>query len=68
MADEATIQAGDTVTLKSDGPVMTVGAVEFAAATCIWFVQEMPGNVGRQEVRSANIPLVALKKVVLPAE
>lgn len=39
MADQSnnTIQAGDTVMLKSEGPIMTVEEVDGIFALCKWF-------------------------------
>jgi uncharacterized protein YodC (DUF2158 family) len=31
---------GDTVQLKSGGPIMTVDSVDYRGVNCIWFVNE----------------------------
>ena len=61
MADE-TIKAGDTVTLKSGGPrmtVMAVGGSSTSAARCVWFDPEAHPYT----MQEADILVVALTKV-----
>lgn len=59
MSDKAEIKSGDTVKLKSGGPLMTAGKAvppisDDEVITCHWFVGE--------ERRRAKFPLVALIK------
>lgn len=59
MADE--IKAGDTVQLKSGGPIMTVDSVEDGRAYCQWFDS-------KSEPHGDYYALVVLKKSELPGE
>lgn len=63
--DEAKIQAGDIVQLKSGGPQMTVKAVDtfghdnYESADCDWFV---PDSKGAWKKENAVFALSSLKK------
>lgn len=52
---EDAIAAGDTVRLKSGGPIMTISRVSGTGANCVWF----DGNQPVQRV----FPLILLMKV-----
>lgn len=51
----AGFQVGDTVQVKSGGPVMTVAKIEDGKAHCHWF-----GSQGKQEF--GVFPVVVLEK------
>lgn len=59
------IEVGDTVQLKSGGPVMTVNDIgqydfqEFDSALCDWFVEDKPPWKKEQ----ATFPLHSLRRV-----
>jgi uncharacterized protein YodC (DUF2158 family) len=55
----ANFEPGDTVQIKSGGPLMTVVKATVAEVTCLWF-SEQAGDV-----KTAAIPPVALDKVDL---
>ncbi len=42
MDTQAKLSVGDTVTLKSGGPLMTIDKLDGDRATCIWFVKDQP--------------------------
>lgn len=48
---------GDTVQLKSGGPIMTVESVDHEGVSCIWFVDETTAPLQRY------FTLVTVKKV-----
>ena len=60
MADKAQIQAGDTVKLRSGGPLMTVNQIVQtpppASATVSWFDTE-------NKAQNGSYPLTSLRKV-----
>lgn len=55
----ANFEPGDTVQIKSGGPLMTVVKTTGADVTCLWF-SEQAG-----EIKTAAVPAVALDKVDL---
>lgn len=57
--DMASFEPGDTVQIKSGGPLMTVVKAGSTEVTCLWF-SEQSG-----EVKTATLPAIALDKVEL---
>jgi uncharacterized protein YodC (DUF2158 family) len=54
-----TLEPGDIVHLKSDGPPMTVVSVEADGVHVIWYGEE------NDEVKSHVIPAIALEKITV---
>lgn len=50
-------KAGDVVTLKSGGPVMTVKAVEAQEVACLWYAEE--DETFREAILPAHVLLAA---------
>jgi uncharacterized protein YodC (DUF2158 family) len=46
------INPGDTVSLKSGGPAMSVQWIEYGTAYCIWFDAKMTKQDGKFKVES----------------
>jgi uncharacterized protein YodC (DUF2158 family) len=55
----ASFEPGDTVQIKSGGPLMTVVKVTANEVTCLWF-SEQSG-----EIKTAPVPVLAVAKVEL---
>ena len=58
MSEDTALKVGDTVTLKSDGHLMTVASIDEGSVTCDWSV--------RGDVRSKSFLAAELQKRTNP--
>lgn len=52
MSEDTALKVGDTVTLKSDGQLMTVASIDEGSVTCDWSVR---GDVGSKSFLAAEL-------------
>jgi len=53
------VKEGDTVMLKSGGPVMTVGSAGNGSADCYWFNHD----AGSWDIKWTSVKVTMLKKI-----